>query len=136
MSSVRAILTRQKYTGTFVFGAQNGGKYYCWRDGEIIPRRKTDKVVSSEPIVIPDKFEAIVSQEEFDAAQAKLIESKPATSPRKAHQYVLSGLVKCGDCGGAMGGISRKAGALYRCRLYHQPGDPLAIAIRFESGRS
>jgi site-specific DNA recombinase len=123
MSSIRAVLSRRKYTGTFVYGARNGGKYFCWRDGEIVPRRKSDKVVDSEPIIIENKFEAIIDQEVFDRAQAKLVSRKPRTSRKKARQYLLSGLVKCGDCGGAMGGIYRASGSVYRCRLYHQTGN-------------
>ncbi len=66
MSSVRAILDRRKYTGTFVYGAKNSGKYHSWRDGEIIPRRKSDKAVAAEPIIHENKFDAIISQEVFD----------------------------------------------------------------------
>jgi len=122
MSSVRTILKRRKYTGSFVYGERNGGKYFCFRDNEIIPRRKGDKVVASEPIIHPDRFEAIIDQKTFDRAQRKLTESQTETSPRKARRYVLAGLLRCGDCGGSMGGLSRSSGALYRCRLYHQTG--------------
>ena len=122
MSSVRAVLARRKYTGTFVYGARNGGKYFCWRDGEIVPRRKSDKFVDSDPIVIDNNFEAIIDQETFERTQAKLLSRKPRTSRKKARQYLLSGLVKCGNCGGAMGGIHPSGGALYRYRLYHQTG--------------
>lgn len=48
-----------------MYGAKNGGKYFCWRDGEIVPRRKSDKFVDSEPIVIENKFEAIIDQETY-----------------------------------------------------------------------
>lgn len=121
MSSVRTILERRKYTGTFVYGERNGGSYFAMRDGEIIPRRKSDKFVSSTPIVHPDKFEAIVDQATFDAAQRKLKSGPKRTSPKTAHQYLLTGLVKCGDCGGAMGGL-RPSNPYYRCRTYHQTG--------------
>jgi hypothetical protein len=122
MSSIRTILTRRKYTGAFVYGDRNSGKYFSFRDGEIVPRRKSDKVIASEPIILPERFEAIVDQKTFDRAQRKLTESKTETSPRKARQYLLAGLLRCGDCGGSMGGLSRSSGAVYRCRLYHQTG--------------
>ena len=61
-SSVRPILVRRKYTGTFVYGERNAGKYFSFRDGEVIPRHKTDKRVLSEPIVHEDHFEAIIDQ--------------------------------------------------------------------------
>ena len=122
MSGVRAVLVRRKYTGTFVYGARNGGKYHSFRNGEIIPRRKTDKTVAAEPITIPDRFEAIIDQDTFDRAQAKIEARKGKTRPRQARQYLLSGLIKCGDCGGAMAGLARTSGSVYRCSLYHQTG--------------
>jgi len=122
MSSVRAILHRRKYTGTFMYGQQNSGKYYSFRDGEVVPRRKNDKAVVSEPIVHENHFEAIVDQRTFDRAQAKLESRKDKTAPRKVRKYLLAGLVRCGDCGGSMGGLSRNSNAIYRCQTYHQTG--------------
>jgi hypothetical protein len=121
-SSVRAILQRRKYTGSFVYGSRNAGKYFAMRDGEVTPRRKSDKTVSAKPIIHPNKFEAIVSQEVFDRVQRRLTERKGNTTRRQARQYLLAGLVKCGDCNGAMGGITRPRGAVYHCRTYHQSG--------------
>jgi len=121
-SSVRSILKRRKYTGTFVYGDQNAGKYFSFRDGEIVPRRKSDKKISAEPIVHPDRFEAIVDQETFERAQRKLSDRKGKTAPKLARQYLLSGLLWCGDCGGSLGGLSRREGPLYRCQTYHQSG--------------
>jgi site-specific DNA recombinase len=121
-SSVREILTRRKYTGTFVYGARNSGKYFAMRDGEIIPRRKSDKTISAEPIVHVGKFEAIVPQEVFDRVQVKLDGRKGYTIRRDARRYLLAGLIKCGDCRGAMGGITRSRGAEYHCRAYNRCG--------------
>jgi len=121
-SSVRAILARRKYTGTFVYGEKNAGKYNSFRDGEIIPRRKNDKADSSEPIVHKDHFEAIVDQGTFDKVQAKLVSRKTKTAPRTTRQYLLSGMLRCGDCGGALGGIHQASGSIYRCREYHHSG--------------
>jgi site-specific DNA recombinase len=122
MSSVRSILARRKYTGSFVYGARNAGKYFAMRDDEIIPRRKSDKAVSAEPIVHPDKFEAIVPQETFDRVQRKLAERQGSTTRKTARQYILAGLTKCGDCNGAMGGATRNQKPCYQCRTYHSSG--------------
>ncbi len=121
-SNVRTILVRRKYTGSFVYGDRNGGKYFSMRDGEVIPRRKSDKVTASDPIIHPDKFEAIIDQRTFDRAQAKLNDGKGDTAPKTARQYLLSGLVRCGDCGGGMDGRTRSSGPLYACRTYNQTG--------------
>ena len=121
-SSIRPILKRRKYLGEFRYGERNAGKYHSFRDGEVIPRRKTDKAVYVEPIVHKNHFEAIVDQDTFDKAQAKLAARKGNTSTKTARQYPLAGLVRCGDCGGAMGGFSNKSKPIYRCRTYHQSG--------------
>jgi site-specific DNA recombinase len=122
ISSVRAILQRRKYCGTFVYGDQNGGKYFAMRDGEVVPRRKSDGVTKSEPIVHPDRFEAIIDQKAFDQAQAKLNSRKNDTAPKTTRQYLLTGLVHCGDCGGGMGGRTASNQPLYECRTYNQTG--------------
>ena len=124
MSMVRIILKRRKYTGSFVYLSHAGGKYFSSVDGEIAPRRKCDKVTSnSAPIVHENHFKAIVSQKIFDRVQTKLASEKGITAPKgKAHQYLFSGLLKCADCGGPMGGKMQRDRAIYRCRLYQQTG--------------
>ena len=72
------------------------------RDGEVIPRRKSDKTISAEPIIHENKFEAIIPQETFDEVQRKLASRKGNTSRKQARRYLLAGLAKCGDCNGAM----------------------------------
>jgi len=120
-SSVRSILERRKYLGEFVYGVRNGGRYFAMRDEEIVPRRKSDKHTKAEPITHAAQFEPIIDQEIFDRVQVKLAGNRTKTSRRSARQYLLSGLIRCGDCGGAMGGL-RPKNPIYRCRLYHESG--------------
>ncbi len=122
-SSVRAILQRRKYTGSFIYGASNAGKYFSMRNGEVIPRRKSDKTISAEPIIHENKFEAIVPQMTFDKVQNKLADRKGNTSTKQARRYLLAGLAKCGDCNGAMGGITNSTKPVYHCRRYHAAGN-------------
>ena len=130
-SSVRIILARRKYTGTFVYGESNSGKYHSFRDGEIIPRRKSDKADSAEPIVHEDHFEAIVDQDTFDKVQAKLDSRKNKTIPRTTRQYALSGMLKCGDCGGSLGGTPKPSGqGSYHCRKHNANGSCYRNMIR------
>jgi len=121
VQSVRAILTRRKYTGTFVYLAQSSGTYFANAGGAIVPRRKSDKNTPSEPITHKNRFKSIISQKTFDQAQAKLEKGRKDTAPKTAHQYLFSGLLHCGDCGGSMGG-TKSSDPTYRCRLYHQSG--------------
>jgi len=121
-SSVRAIIKREKYTGTFVYLAQSSGTYFANAGGEIIPRRRSDKITPSEPITHASHFKAIISQKTFDQAQAKLEAGRGDTAPKTAHKYLFSSLLRCGDCGGSMGGKMQRDKAIYRCRLYQHTG--------------
>ncbi len=120
--AVRSILTRRKYTGAFVYGGTTSGKYFGGCGGEMLPRKKTDGIANSEPIVHPDRFEAIVSAEVFDRVQEKLHARRQETRPRSARFYVLGGLLRCGDCGGTLGGQQRFGTSAYMCRSYLQGG--------------
>lgn len=105
-----------------MYGCRTVGRYFGIRDGEIIPRRKTDGTDrSSSPIVHQDKFEAIIDQETFDQVQARLTVRKRNTAPKTARQYLLSGLCVCGDCNSRMQG-TRPAAPGYCCHLYHTGG--------------
>lgn len=122
--TVRGILGRRKYCGTFVYGERSSGKYFSGRQGEMIPRRKTDPISLSDPVVIPDAFAAIIDQDTFDQVQRKLDSRRKNTRPKKAHCYPLGGLLRCGDCGGTLGGNrpGRKRLPHYMCRTYLQGG--------------
>ena len=121
-STVRSILKNEKYTGCFVLGRQNSGSYFGIQDGEVIPRHKSDGNTKAKPIRHQGKFAAIVSQDVFDRAQRKLSGNKTKNSTRSARRYALAGLLKCGDCDGAMGGNTKKGNAIYHCRQYHSTG--------------
>lgn len=121
-SSVTEILKRRKYVGSLVFGARNCGMFFSVRSGEIVPRRRTDKVAKAEPIVEEDRFDKIIDQDSFDRVQAKLAENRRNTSRLNARRYPLASLLKCGDCKGSMGGKKSPQGPIYICRTYHQTG--------------
>lgn len=66
---------------------------------------------------------AIVTQQVFDRVQARFAANRGRTSPTKA--FVLSGLVRCGGCGGPMTGrtFNNKANPhYYVCGRYSQYG--------------
>jgi len=106
-TSVRRILTRKKYLGSYVWGENSQGNYHGYQNGEIVKRRKGQKDQASEPIIHENSHEPIVDQETFDKTQQLLDQRKRDTSPvrRKAGRtFVLSGLMRCGNCGAKMNG--------------------------------
>ncbi len=130
MSTVRAILVNRKYTGDYVRFKVRRGKYHAIQDGEIVARRKGDgREVEAEPVVVEDHHAAIVPRKLFDRVQRKLKGQQKRTAHRTGHQYAFTGLLRCGDCGGPLGGAvarssagQRKIAFVYHCRRFHSQG--------------
>lgn len=125
ITTLRGIITNKKLTGAFVWGVQGVGSYHTTCTGEIVARRKSDKKAKGTPIVHEHKHEAIVDQETFDRVQALLHRRRRLTIPKGSNQFVLTGLLRCGDCGGPMGGYRWGKGKGiygYTCRRYSYSG--------------
>lgn len=103
-------ISNSRYAGLYVFrpnSKQRNGKR-CWR-----------KSRPQDEIRIPGGCPAIVDQETFELANKILNERKHGThTPRK---YILSGLIRCAECGAPMSGSLRRKHAnqtvvlAYRC---------------------
>jgi len=102
-NSLYEILRNEKYTGVYVYNkavAPNAdGK---WN------RHQTK--ADDEIIRIEGGIPMIISREDFDKVQQKMLERKHKTATFKAKQeYLLSGKIVCGECGSTYAGNSRKA---------------------------
>jgi len=111
-TGIRRILQNEVYTGTLV---QNKYKKLNY---------KSQKMVSIDPslwIRTHNAHEAIISQDVFDKTQ-RLLEVTAHLKPSK-HRYLLSGLLKCHDCGSyiSLTKKDKKYGQIYgRCGRYIQ----------------
>jgi site-specific DNA recombinase len=99
---VRQILLNRAYIGEFYQNRWNtegmlGNKHR--NDDEKIPMRERPK---SEWILIP--CPSIIDEAQFEHAQRLLSESRRRWANHSKHPYLLSGLVRCGDCGNTMTG--------------------------------
>lgn len=111
------LLRNEKYKGIYVWNLREGKKKLG---------RKTNRVCKpeSEVVRIEGGVPAIIDGETFDKIQAILDKRKKYNIKRgpKA-KYLLTGLVKCGYCGGSLGGqytfsgTTRNYRALYRCNV-------------------
>lgn len=75
-----------------------------------------------EWFIVENTHDAIIEQELFDKAQ-KLHQQDTRTAPKERALYLLSGYVRCGDCGKAMirtssSGKGKKQFTYYKCRTY------------------
>lgn len=100
-NSIHEILRNEKYRGVYIFNrsaAKSDGK-----------RNHHKSKGSDEVIRIEDGLPRIIPDELWERVQERMSSNrKGATSAKEV--YLLSGLIFCGDCGGAMTGNRRPGG--------------------------
>jgi len=126
--TVRRRLVDESYTGTFIWNETPQGKYnHVGQGGEIVAGRAGGAVAQSA-IRIPGTHEPLVSVELFERTQRRLANQRRNTSPFKGstNPYLLSGLCRCGHCGGTLVGQrdcrSETATRFYECSTYRIKG--------------
>lgn len=105
ISNVQRILRNLAYVGVALYNKRNA------RTGEMRPE--------DQWIAIP--VPPIVSQEDFEAVQARLVEHRPANRPARVTttNNLLIGLLKCGcDGDGCGGGMTTSTGKSGRYKYY------------------
>ncbi len=109
--TVREILCNQMYLGHMVQGRYRVKSY------KVHTQITTPQ---EEWYIVEDTHDPIIEQEVFDLAQ-KLQEKDTRQTPGQKTLYLLSGFVRCPDCGKAMvrsqGGSTKKV-SYYQCRTY------------------
>jgi DNA invertase Pin-like site-specific DNA recombinase len=135
--AVADILHNRAYLGEIVWNATSTAKYHRVQGGEVRQRKgKKGRVVNAaeDRIVIPDAHPPLVDPETFAACQRKLEATCPPRGPDGERvnkcrntpaagggEWVLSGLLYCGDCKGRMGGVTtwkRRGAKVYTYRRY------------------
>jgi site-specific DNA recombinase len=97
---IRQILTNQSYTGTYIQNRWNTeGGYVAKQRGE-----KFSHTVRDEDEWIVTQIPAIIDEFTFKRAQDLLKQGRRRHSGHFVHDYLLSGLVRCGQCGRTMTG--------------------------------
>lgn len=104
---VRQILMNETYTGVFYHNK--------WKTEGILKNKyvteddeKVKVELRSPEEWIPVEVPAIIDKKTFDHAQKLLKESRRRWSRTTKHTYLLSGLLRCGDCGNTMTGRNAK----------------------------
>lgn len=114
---VRQILMNEAYKGDYY---QNK-----WdTEGDYVKKQAGEKIIYGRlrprEEWIHTKIPAIVSEEQFDYAQKLLEQGRRRFANMGKHDYLLSGLVRCGRCGATMTGRRRlshgKDFYVYECR--------------------
>ena len=117
-SSVLRILRSSVYAGTWHYNKhQLSYPRYITPESESRAKKSSNRLRAKEdwiPVVLPDSLK-IISPEQWQRAQEQLDRNR-CFSPRNSHhEYLLSGLVRCGGCGASYVGNPSHGFFQYRC---------------------
>jgi len=115
-STLHRILRNESYIGTTYYNKtygierDNGQKYRKRIKNGRKLRKKEEWISITVPPIIP--------KEKFYAVQSLLANNHRSFDNRK-HSYLLSGLIKCGNCGSTYSGEINHGHSYYRCNNRH-----------------
>lgn len=114
-NSIRSILVNEKATGTYIFNRATSHDIFRRRNNNI--SKPYDEIIRIE-----GGCPAIIDRETFEAAKVRMAKNAHAPGRFLAKEpYMLSGIIFCGECGGAFTGNRRYGGSnktlcvSYRC---------------------
>ena len=123
--TVLRTLGNEAYTGSQYYGRKrwrfvNGRRVVTDR-----PESEWIRIIGFSPIIIPQALYNQV-QQQLGVRQANL-------DRRVQHSYLLTGLLRCGECGSGLTGASRMRGhRYYRCQAtYKRPGKAVTCHARY-----
>lgn len=94
---IRGILSNPTYAGKIRWDYR--GNVSQMRDGEVV----TSRPRNLDCTVVPGRHEALISEDDYVAAQKRLADNKSRPGPKQmACKNPLAGLIYCADCGRAM----------------------------------
>ncbi|MCL2311240.1 MAG: recombinase family protein [Firmicutes bacterium] len=108
-ATITKILTNQVYIGDMVQGRQKVKSYKV---------RERLRVPKEEWYIVENTHEAIIDKETFDKTQELMLRDM-RTAPTKWELYLLSGYVRCAECGMAMHRQRSGKNIYYSCRKNH-----------------
>jgi DNA invertase Pin-like site-specific DNA recombinase len=114
--AITKMLTNPGYTGANVFGRYRVGKYHHLSKGEAAKGKSKQR--KGEPIVTQGIHEALINPETFERVQQRIASRLRKNVRPRYNDYILSGLLHCAHCGGAMAGKgcdTRNTRQYYRC---------------------
>ncbi|WP_108669568.1 recombinase family protein [Peribacillus acanthi] len=113
---VRQILMNEAYTGKYIQNRYNTEGMYVKRQSG----KAASQTIRPEEEWVVMKIPSIIDEDQFQYAQQLLKEGRRRSTKNGIHDYLLSGLVRCGRCGSTMTGrrtLSHgKNFYIYECR--------------------
>lgn len=109
-NSLHEILKNEKYRGIYIFN--RAAKKLAGKRNNHASKKEEDI------IKIEGGMPRIVDNETWERVRKRMKDNKRNASFKSKYVYLLSGIIECGNCGGAMVGNSRRSGRnkdLYLC---------------------
>jgi site-specific DNA recombinase len=111
--TVGYLLRQPAYRGDFQYGRARAGEFFSHNaEGDVLPKKEIEG-----PGMVFEKrgvYKPIIDPALFEKAQRRLETLAKFRNRRKSAGYALTGVLKCGHCGGPMTGVRP-----------HGPGTPL-----------
>ena len=127
-STVRSILLNAAYVGDAIWNVRSMPRFHRLEGGDIREIDRFDENrfrinARADWVTIRDAHPAIVERSLFDAVQARL-RSNPRRTAKREQEYLLSGLISCGNCGSPMTGSTptRTKVSGGEKKIYRYPG--------------
>lgn len=111
INAIYYLLINERYTGTFIWN-----RYQCRQMRKRIPKRDNPNMVRIE-----NAIPAIISKETWRKAAKRMADNKRGTNKAK-REYLLSGLIECGYCGGTYTGFASKNRSSGEETIYYMCG--------------
>jgi DNA invertase Pin-like site-specific DNA recombinase len=110
-SAVRGILLNPAYVGDAIWNVRSSPRFHRLERDQIVPLDEFEMNrfrMNGEDdwVVRRDAHPALIDRPTFDAVQRR-IHSHPSTTRGHTHEYLLTGLVTCANCGDIMVGTTR-----------------------------
>lgn len=110
-NSIDSVLRNERYSGTYIFN-QTPKKVAGKRNNRV--KNPDEKVIRVEGAV-----PAIISKEEWDAVQLIMDSNKYGPREKGETLFILTGILKCGECGAAMVGNTITKRVDGKAKKYH-----------------
>lgn len=119
-TSIKSLLENPAYRGDIVWNRRTESRFYAVRSGradQMKANRQSGRVETmpkDDWIVIEDAVPAIVDRETWDRAQVMVKRRADAKGGhgKQTNRWLLSGVLKCGECGSAFWGERKRKGRI------------------------
>lgn len=123
--TIGPMLENPAYVGRCVYNRRTLSKWHRFEEGASVERHDegVEKRSEDDWIVCENAWPSLIDVETFEAVQARRKLSREGKLPHyrgnaMKSEYLLSGLMRCGVCGGKMTGNTQKSGKGYKTRYY------------------